>query len=133
MKEGSVWHYTYAAKKKTNFAKNVLRDLPGFQDFSGRDLTSAFLGILKRKWLNIAKSNKEYYKAQDLPEESLQIDDHLFDMTENMLCLVYGFLKNLMPMTFHMKSAAARNLLKLLTNSTNRRRIITTCYYDNNE
>ena len=64
---------------------------PALHDFSGGDLMSAFLGIGKRKWLNIVKGKKEYCKALGLLGESLQIEDHLFDMIENMVHQVYGF------------------------------------------
>ena len=52
---------------------------------------SAFLGIGKRKWLNIVKGKKDYCKAIGRLGESLQIEDHLFDMIENMVHQVYGF------------------------------------------
>ena len=39
------------------FENNFFRALPGLHAFSGYDLTIAFYGIDKRKWLNIIKGN----------------------------------------------------------------------------
>ena len=47
-------------QKNSDFEKNFVRALPDLHDFSGCDLTSAFHGIDRRKWLNIVKGNKEY-------------------------------------------------------------------------
>ena len=53
---------------------------------------SAFHGMVKWKLKNVVKANKKYCNAQDPLEERLQIEDHLFDITEGMVCQVYGFL-----------------------------------------
>ena len=55
-------------------------------------MLSGVHGIGKRKFLNIVKCNEEYCKAPALLGESLQIEDHLFNMIESMLCQAYGFL-----------------------------------------
>ena len=55
-------------------------------------MVSGVHGIGKRKLLNIVKRNEEYCKAPALLGESLQIEDHLFNMIESMLCQAYGFL-----------------------------------------
>ena len=58
---------------------------------SGCDSTSVFHGMGKMKWLNIIKGNEEYYNALGLLEESPQIENHLFDMIESMICEPYEF------------------------------------------
>ena len=58
MKQNSIQHYTVCREKKSDFAKNFLRALPGFHDFSEWDLTSAFYRIGKKKWLNKVKGKK---------------------------------------------------------------------------
>ena len=80
-------------KKNSDFKKNFLGALPGLQDLLGYHSTSAFHGIGKRKWLNIVKGKKVYCKALGLLEEGLQIEDHLFDTIESVVCQVYGFFK----------------------------------------
>ena len=69
-----------------------MRALPGLHDFSGCASTRTFHRIGKRKWLNIVKGNEEYCNALGLLGESLQIEDHLFDIIESFVFLVYGFL-----------------------------------------
>ena len=80
-------------RKKKDFEKNFLRVLPGLHDFLGCDLMSAFHRIGKEKGLNIVKGNKEYCKTLGLLGESVQIEDHLFDLIANMVRQVYGFWK----------------------------------------
>ena len=63
-----------------------MRALPGFYDFSGWDLTSAFYRIGKKSGSIKLKVKKEYSKALGLLGKYLQIEDHLFNMIENMLC-----------------------------------------------
>ena len=53
---------------------------------------SAFHGMVKWKLKNVVKANKRYCNALDLLGERLQIEDHLFDIAEGMVCQVYGFL-----------------------------------------
>ena len=72
---------------------SFLRPLPGLRIFSEYDSTSAFHGIGKRRWLNIAEGNEEHCNALGFLGKSLQIEDHLFYMIESMVCQVYGFLK----------------------------------------
>ena len=62
----------------------------------------------------MVKGNEMYYNALGLLGESLQIEDHLFDIIESMVCQVYGFLKEPNVNTFDMKSVAGRNFLSLL-------------------
>ena len=93
MKQNSIQHYTVCREKNSDFEKNFLRALPGFYDFSGWDLTSAFYRIGKKSGSIKLKIKKEYSKALGLLGEYLQIEDHLFNMIENILCQVYGFLK----------------------------------------
>ena len=83
---------TICCENNSDFAKNFFRALPGLHALLGCDSTIAFNGIGKRKWLNIVKGNEEYCNALGLLGESLQIEDHLFDMTESMLCQAYRFL-----------------------------------------
>ena len=61
--------------------------------FSKCDSTSACYAIDKRKWLNIVKDKEENNNALGILGESLQIEDHLFDMIGSMVCQPYGFLK----------------------------------------
>ena len=68
-----------------------MRVLPDMHAISGGDSTSVFHGMGKMKWLNIIKGNEEYYNALGLLEESSQIENHLFDMIESMICEPYEF------------------------------------------
>ena len=45
-----------------------------------------FYGIAKTKWVNVIKSNKEYCNTLRFLGERLQIEDHLFDLIESMVC-----------------------------------------------
>ena len=65
---------------------------PGWHVFSGCYSKSAVHETHKRKWLNIVKSNEGYYNAVDLLGQSLQIEDHLFDLIEIMIYQACGFL-----------------------------------------
>ena len=70
-----------------------MRALPDLHFFSKCDSTSACYAIDKRKWLNIVKDKEENNNALGILGESLQIEDHLFDMIGSMVCQPYGFLK----------------------------------------
>ena len=83
---------TICFENNSDFGKEFLRALPVLHALSGCDSTSAFHGIRKRKWLNRVKGNKEYCNALGLLRESLQIEDHLFDIIESMVCQAYRFL-----------------------------------------
>lgn len=74
---------------------SFLRPLPGLRIFSEYDSTSAFHGIGKRRWLNIAEGNEEHCNALGFLGKSLQIEDHLFYMIESILYQADGFLSKL--------------------------------------
>ena len=79
-------------RKKIRFCEKFLESSIwlALHNFSRCDLTSVIHRLSKRKWLNIDEGKKEYYKAPGLLGESLE--DHLFDMIENMVYQVYRFL-----------------------------------------
>ena len=79
-------------RKQLDFEKNFLRALPGLQPYWDVIKQVKFHRIGEGKLLNIVKGNEEYYNALDFLRKSLQIEDHLFDMIESILCQAYGFL-----------------------------------------
>ena len=71
------------------FEKNFLGTQLGLRAFSGYDSTSTFHGIGKRKKLNLVKGKEEYYNTLGFLGESLQIEDHLFDVIESTVYQIY--------------------------------------------
>ena len=68
----------------------------------------------KMKWLNIIKGNEEYYNALGLLEESPQIENHLFDMIESMICEPYEFPNESNVNDVRYENVEGRNFLNIL-------------------
>ena len=77
---------TICCKNYSDFENYVLRALSGLNPFLGCYSMSGFYGIAKTKWVNVIKSNKEYCNTLRFLGERLQIEDHLFDLIESMVC-----------------------------------------------
>ena len=71
--------------------ENLIRSLSGLHDFSGCYLKSAFHGIDKIKWLNLVKKNEIFCDALCLLGESLDIEETVYNVIEQMVCTAYGF------------------------------------------
>ena len=76
---------------ESSLDKHLIHSLPGLHAFSGRDSASAFYGNGKIKWLNLVKKHKIFCDAICLLDESLDIEETVYEVIEQMVCVAYGF------------------------------------------
>ena len=76
---------------ESSLDENLIRFLPGLHAFSGCGATSVFHGIGKIKWLNLAKKHEIFCDGLCLLGESLDIEETVYGIIEQMVCTAYEF------------------------------------------
>ena len=76
---------------ESSLDKHLICSLPGLHAFSGRDSASAFYGNGKIKWLNLVKKHEIFCDAICLLDESIDIEETVHKVIEQMVCVAYGF------------------------------------------
>ena len=76
---------------ESSLDEDLIRFLPGLHVFSGCDSTSVFHGIGKIKWLNLVKKHEIFCDGLCLLGESLDIEETVYGIIEQMVCTAYEF------------------------------------------